>query len=127
MEQNKEQVTEVTESKKQEPAEVTETAETQKADKPFAETLAMEMLRDEHNKHKAKNLGLFILGGITAITLIAGTIERQHLVNVNLQNDQEWRELFSSYDYVTQDGDGINNVNRGEQGDLNNGATSEEP
>lgn len=40
-------------------------------------------------------------------------------------NDEKWRELFSSYDYVSQDGEGINNVNSGSQGDLNNGAASE--
>ena len=119
MEQNKEHVTEVTQSE--------EVTKTKKPKKLRSEPLAMEMLRNEREKSNAKNLGLLILGGITAIALIAGTIERQHLVDANLQNDKEWRELFSSYDYVAQDGDGINNINRGEQGDLNNGATSENP
>lgn len=41
-------------------------------------------------------------------------------------NDEKWRELFSSYDYVSQDGEGINSINTGEQGDLNNGTTSED-
>lgn len=119
MEQNKEQVTEVTQSEK--------AIKTKKPKKLRAEPLAMEMIRNERDKSNAKNLGLLILGGITAIALIAGMIERQHLVNVNLQNDQEWRRLFESYDFISQDGDGINNVNGGEQGDLNNGATSENP
>lgn len=38
------------------------------------------------------------------------------------KNDADWRELFESYDFITQDGDGINSTNYGEQGDLNNGA-----
>ena len=38
------------------------------------------------------------------------------------KNDVDWRKLFESYDFITQDGDGINSTNYGEQGDLNNGA-----
>lgn len=37
-------------------------------------------------------------------------------------NDERWRELFGSYDYVSQDGGGYNNLNTGSQGDVNNGA-----
>lgn len=96
------------------------------SNRPETEHLAMEVLRHEHEKHKAKDLGLWILGGITAIALIAGVIERQNLVNANLQNDREWRELFASYDYVTQDGGGYNNVNTGTQGDVTNGSKSED-
>ena len=40
-------------------------------------------------------------------------------------NDERWRGLFNSYDYITQDGGGINSINSGEQGDLLNGAESE--
>lgn len=36
-----------------------------------------------------------------------------------------WIYQFSSYDYVAQDGEGINNINTGTQGDLDNGAESE--
>lgn len=35
-----------------------------------------------------------------------------------------WIYVFSCYDMVTQDGD-INSVNHGEQGDMNNGAESQ--
>ncbi len=41
------------------------------------------------------------------------------------KNDVDWRELFNSYDFVSQDGEGINSINTGEQGDLINGAESE--
>lgn len=41
------------------------------------------------------------------------------------KNDVDWRAMFESYDFVSQDGDGINNVNGGEQGDVINGAASE--
>ena len=33
-----------------------------------------------------------------------------------------WIYTFNSYDYVSQDGEGINNINTGDQGDLQNGA-----
>ncbi len=35
-------------------------------------------------------------------------------------NDHEWRELFDSYDFISQDGEGFNNVNSGTQGNLDN-------
>ncbi len=41
------------------------------------------------------------------------------------KNDVDWRTLFESYDFISQDGSGVNNVNGGEQGDVINGATSE--
>lgn len=39
-----------------------------------------------------------------------------------LWNNHEWRDLFNSYDYISQDGNGFNNINSGDQGDLNNGS-----
>ena len=88
--------------------------------------LAMDIAKRLKAAEKAKNIAIVVLGVIATVVIIAGTVERQHLVNANLQNDREWRELFSSYDYVSQDGEGINNINTGEQGDLNNGSTSED-
>lgn len=93
-------------------AEGIEAAETEK---PFAERLAMEMIRDEHNKSKSKNWGIV---GLT-VALIVITIG---LSILNYKNDVDWRKLFESYDFISQDGDGINSANYGEQGDLNNGA-----
>lgn len=97
-----------------------------KAERPETEHLAMEVLRHEQEKHKAKDLGLWILGIIAAIALAAGAIERQNLANVNLQNDREWRELFSSYDFITQDGGGQNYYNSEIGGNVNNGAENTE-
>lgn len=36
-----------------------------------------------------------------------------------------WIYQYNSYDYVSQDGEGVNNINTGEQGDLLNGTESE--
>lgn len=46
-------------------------------------------------------------------------------MSINQKNERDWKKLFSDYDFISQDGGGINNVNGGEQGDLNNGATGE--
>ena len=43
------------------------------------------------------------------------------LIGTNLY----WINQFNSYDYVSQDGEGINNINTGDQGDLDNGAESQ--
>lgn len=48
-----------------------------------------------------------------------------HQMNINYKNNKDWQELFNSYDFISQDGEGINNINTGEQGDLNNGTTGE--
>lgn len=87
--------------------------------------LATEMVRNERGKHKMKNLGLWLLAGVAATAIICGSIERRHLVSANLQNDREWRQLFSDYDFISQDGEGINSINTGKQGDLINEPTGE--
>lgn len=48
------------------------------------------------------------------ITLIA-------LIGTNMA----WIYVFQSYDYITQDGEGVNNANTGTQGDVNIGADSQ--
>lgn len=89
------------------------------------EHLAMEVLKQEQEKSKAKNVGVIGLTiGFIGLA-IATAVITIHLSNVNYKNDCDWRELFSDYDFISQDGEGINNVNGGKQGDLNNGATSE--
>lgn len=44
------------------------------------------------------------------------------LVGTNLY----WIYQYNSYDYVSQDGEGVNNINTGDQGDLLNGTESED-
>lgn len=96
---------------------------------PTSEHLALEVLKQEQKKSSARNKGLLagmILLAIVATTVtIAGSVERANLVKVNYQNDCDWRALFYDYDFISQDGEGINSINDGIQGDLNNGAKSE--
>lgn len=82
------------------------------------EHLAMEVLKQEREKSKAKNVGVVSLT-IAVIVIAIG------MAVINYRNDCDWRALFSEYEYITQDGGGYNNVNSGQQGDVNNGAESE--
>lgn len=59
---------------------------------------------------------------VTRGLLIAVIISSAIWAAVFFWNDQKWRDLFNSYDYISQDGEGINNVNSGSQGSLNNGS-----
>ena len=82
------------------------------------EHLAMEILKHEQSKSKAKNVG--IIGLTVAVVIIA-----IGMALINYQNDKEWRELFDSYDFISQDGEGFNNVNSGTQGNLDNSSEAE--
>lgn len=82
------------------------------------EHLAMEVLKQEQDKSKAKNVGVISLT-VAVIVITLG------MAIINYRNDCDWRELFGSYDYVSQDGSGYNNINTGTQGDVNNGSKNE--
>lgn len=41
-------------------------------------------------------------------------------MSTNQKNNEKWIELFESYDYMSQDGEGANNINMGAQGDVVN-------
>lgn len=56
-----------------------------------------------------------------AVAFLALAAILAYQIRINQQNEREWRELFGSYDYVSQDGGGYNNLNTGNQGDVNNG------
>lgn len=94
------------------------------------EHLAMEVLKQEQRKSKALIIGLtagLAISGISTITTtVCGKAERENLVQTNYQNDCDWRELFGSYDYVSQDGSGENYYNSHVSGEVNNGTTGEE-
>lgn len=82
--------------------------------KPTTEHLAMEVLKNEHVKSKSKD---WIIGFL----IIATAVISVGMAAIYYKNDVDWRKLFSDYDFISQDGEGINNANYGSQGDLNNG------
>ncbi len=71
--------------------------------KQYREGWAMEMAAQA--KQNAKRW--FIAWAITLAAMIATNVA--------------WIYVFQSYEYVSQDGTGFNNINTGKQGDLNNG------
>lgn len=87
---------------------------------PTTEHLAMEILKNEMKRSKAKDMGLLVVAVLAVFILIAGVIVNIYLANVNQKNNKDWLEMFSSYDYVSQDGEGVNNINTGSQGNINN-------
>lgn len=78
-----------------------------KNDKETEETLAMGVIAQLKSDKK-----MLFTAWILTLLLLFGTI-------VYCMNE------MSSYDYVSQDGEGINNINTGDQGDLQNGAESQ--
>lgn len=76
---------------------------------------ASEAISDAWKISKAKDIAIVALViGLVAVTAILSTI--------NYKNDCHWRDLFSSYDYVSQDGEGYNYYNSDIGGDVNNGS-----
>lgn len=81
--------------------------------------LASEILARREEASKAKNFAIICLtAGIVAIGVGMATI--------NYLNDRDWRNLFASYDYVSQDGEGYNYYNSDIEGDVNNGTEDPE-
>lgn len=93
-------------------------SENRKIKELTTEHLAMEVLKQEQEKSRAKNVGVISLTVAVIVIAIGMAI-------INYRNDCDWRKLFSEYDYISQDGGDINNINSGEQGDLLNGAEGE--
>lgn len=80
---------------------------------------ASETMADLRRESKAKNFAIGCLTvGIVVVAIGAAVI--------NYYNDRDWRELFSSYDYVSQDGEGYNYYNSDVEGDVNNGTENQE-
>ena len=76
--------------------------------------LASEIIAGRERLSHAKDIvivGLFI----SVISIAIG------MAAINYMNDRDWRKLFASYDYVSQDGEGYNYYNADIEGDVNNG------
>lgn len=78
-----------------------------------------------HVEKAARQWVIFAAVAFTTMLIGMGAL-LAHQMNINRENDREWRELFSQYDYVSQDGNGQNYYNSGAGGNVNNGTTSEE-
>ena len=79
------------------------------------DSLALDIAGRLKAAEKAKNLAIVVLGVAVVVISISLSI-------INYKNDRDWRELFASYDYVSQDGEGYNYYNSDIEGDVSNGA-----
>lgn len=74
--------------------------------------------------HIEKVSRFWIFFASVAFAMLATLLAFQ--MNINKENDREWRELFNSYDYISQDGNGENYYNSNVSGEVNNGTTDQE-
>ena len=80
------------------------------------ENFATEIFRVFQRQARTTITGLlFVIAVLVAVNAVAF-----------VWNDHKWRQLFSEYDYISQDGSGINSVNSGLQGDLDNSGSESE-
>ncbi len=105
--------------KKRKETERWEEIEKKHAETQSRETLASEVISWSHKVSKAKD---FAIGCLVAGIVIIGI----GMAIINYCNDRDWRELFSSYDYVSQTGEGYNYYNSGIGGNVENGAEDTE-
>lgn len=82
--------------------------------KRIEECLASEIINRSEKVSKSKSFAMVCL----TIALISITTV---MAIINYRNDCDWRELFSSYDYVSQDGEEYNYYNSDIKGDVKNG------
>lgn len=99
--------------------EAWEDIEKKHAEMQYRETLASEVIAWSHKVSKTKD---FAIGCLVVGIIIVGI----GMAIINYCNDRDWRELFSSYDYVSQDGEGYNYYNSDIGGDVENGAENQE-
>lgn len=71
--------------------------------------------------HDFKKMAGRVILGLLIVNVVLGIAS----ASAYLLSNVRWMELFESYDFISQDGEGINNVNGGTQGDLLNGSESE--
>lgn len=102
----------------------------------ITESLASEIIESSKRESKAKDIGIVCVSVLTG-GIIAGMMMLNHSqTQIMHENDNQWRktvetnnqswiDYLSQYDFISQDGEGINNINTGEQGDLINGPESE--
>jgi len=83
---------------------------------------------DKNKKQTWNSLAFDIAGRLKAaekakdIAIIGLLIINMFLATLNYLNNRDWRALFSSYDFVSQDGQGQNYYNSDVGGNVNNGS-----
>lgn len=95
-----------------------------KADSPWnpaEQSLATEIIHWREKVSSAKDMGIKSM----AVAVVVLGIIVMVALTVNHLNNRDWLNYISQYDFISQDGEGINSINNGTQGDLLNGAESQ--
>lgn len=100
------------------------------------DTIASETIRDLEKHSKSKDLALWLI--VLAFSGVIAGLIASNIVHTNTlyQNDSEWRRIvqetndkwidyLKQYDFITQDGEGINYYNSDVGGNVNNGTTDQ--
>lgn len=61
-----------------------------------------------------------------SVTFAALAMLLAYQMGLKQESDREWKELFNSYDYISQDGGGENYYNSNISGEANNGTAGED-
>lgn len=80
----------------------------------IADNFTMELFHEFKGQQKGRTI-------ISATAIIGLVIVILVGIHAHQQSEKEWKDLFSSYDYVSQDGNGQNYYNADIVGDINNG------
>lgn len=72
-----------------------------------------------HVQKAAKRGYIFVAVAYATLVIVMGLVI-VYQINTNQRNNEKWIDLFQSYDYMSQDGEGVNNINMGAQGDIIN-------
>lgn len=86
--------------------------------KSVEECLASEIIGGREHISKVKD---YVIAGLITGMAALGIV----MAVIYYKNDCDWRELFSSYDYVSQDGEGYNYYNSGVGGNVSNGSENQ--
>lgn len=82
--------------------------------KPETNSFAWELIEQSKGQAKHARVLTYIIAGLLVFSVIGN-------IGQAIYSLYTWQ----SYEYVSQDGEGINNINSGSQGDLMNGTESE--
>lgn len=90
------------------------------------ETTASEIIGGLRKENNAIRTGIVCMTIVFSIIGIGMVYLLFHQIQSNERNNQRWLEYLEQYDFVSQDGEELNNYNTGSQGDVSNNEDSED-
>lgn len=88
------------------------------------ETLVSEIIKNLGDKDKKNSKIVYAVCFMGIVAAVGLVLVNLRLANINERNTQRWIDYISQYDFVSQDGEGVNYYNSDIGGDVNNGTES---